>query len=67
MWISRGAGLILSVDTMMIVVPMCRNLLRVIRPKVRFLPLDESIWFHRQIAYAMLVFTFCHVTAHYVK
>jgi NADPH oxidase len=66
-WSSRGAGLVLSVDTMVIVMPMCRNLLRMIRPKIRFLPLDESMWFHRQVAYAMLFFTVIHVGAHYVK
>lgn len=66
-WISRGAGLVLSVDTMMILLPMCRNILRYIRPKARWLPLDESIWFHRQVAYAMLMFTIVHTSAHYVK
>ena len=57
----------LSVDTMVIVMPMCRNILRVIRPKIRWLPLDESIWFHRQVAYGMLLFTIIHTSAHYVK
>ena len=66
-WISRGAGLVLSVDTTMILLPMCRNILRVIRPKIKFLPLDESQWFHRQVAYAMLFWTIPHVAAHYVK
>ncbi|RMZ78379.1 hypothetical protein DV738_g3941, partial [Chaetothyriales sp. CBS 135597] len=66
-WISRGAGLVLSVDTMVILLPMCRNLMRFIRPKARFLPLDETQWFHRQVAYSMLVFTFIHVAAHYVN
>ena len=66
-WISRGAGLVLTVDTMVIVMPMCRNLLRYIRPKVRWLPLDESMYFHRQVAYAMLVFVIAHTSAHYVK
>lgn len=46
---------------------MCRNILRWVRPKVKFLPLDESQWFHRQVAYAMLMFTIIHVSAHYVK
>jgi NADPH oxidase 1 len=59
--------LVLTVDTMVILLPMCRTLLREIRPKVRFLPLDESIWFHRQVAYAMLVFVIAHTAAHYVK
>ncbi len=66
-WLSRGAGLALSVDTAMILLPMCRNILRWVRPKFRWLPLDESQWFHRQVAYAMLFFTIIHVCAHYVK
>jgi NADPH oxidase 1 len=66
-WISRGAGLALSVDGAMILLPMCRNVLRYIRPKVKFLPLDESQWFHRQVAYSLLFYTTLHVLAHYVK
>jgi NADPH oxidase len=59
--------LALSVDGAMILLPMCRTLLRFIRPKIKFLPLDESQWFHRQVAYSMLIYTIIHVTAHYVK
>lgn len=66
-WISRGAGLVLSVDGAMILLPMCRNILRYVRPKIRFLPLDESQWFHRQVAYSMLIFTIIHTAGHYVK
>nr|OQO17266.1 hypothetical protein B0A51_14171 [Rachicladosporium sp. CCFEE 5018] len=66
-WFSRGAGLCLSVDTMIILLPMCRNLLRYVRPKLSFLPLDESQWFHRQVAYTMLFWTAVHVGAHYVN
>ncbi|KAI8955576.1 cytochrome b-245 heavy chain subunit beta [Xylaria longipes] len=66
-WISRGAGFVLSFDTTFILLPVCRTLVRWIRPKVKFLPLDENIWFHRQVAYAMLLFTLLHVAAHYVN
>lgn len=66
-WISRGAGLALSVDGAIIVLPMCKNVLRWIRPKVKILPLDESQWFHRQVAYSLLFWTILHVSAHYVK
>ncbi|KAF8457276.1 ferric reductase NAD binding domain-containing protein [Terfezia claveryi] len=66
-WISRGAGLALAYDGSMILLPMCRNLLRYVRPKLRFLPLDESQWFHRQCAYSMLLFTIIHTSAHYVN
>ncbi|TGO56455.1 hypothetical protein BCON_0077g00090 [Botryotinia convoluta] len=66
-WISRGAGLVLSVDVALILLPMCRNILRYIRPKIKFLPLDESQWFHRQVAYSLLFWTIFHVAAHYVN
>ncbi|KAJ5679853.1 hypothetical protein N7462_008097 [Penicillium macrosclerotiorum] len=66
-WISRGAGLVLSVDCTLILLPMCRNVLRWLRPQIRWLPLDESAWFHRQVAYAILIFTGLHVAAHYVN
>lgn len=66
-WISRGAGLVLSVDILLILLPMCRNLLRFIRPKIRWLPLDESQWFHRIVAYRLLFYTIVHTSAHYVK
>ncbi|KAL8809488.1 MAG: hypothetical protein Q9223_001248 [Gallowayella weberi] len=66
-WMSRGAGLALSVDGAIIVLPMCKNVLRWIRPKVKILPLDESQWFHRQVAYSLLFWTIIHVSAHYVN
>ncbi|MCJ1271849.1 hypothetical protein MMC22_011754 [Lobaria immixta] len=66
-WMSRGAGLALSVDATIILLPMCKNVLRWIRPKIRWLPLDESQWFHRQVAYSLLFWTIIHVSAHYVN
>ncbi|KAK8072106.1 Cytochrome b-245 heavy chain subunit beta [Apiospora saccharicola] len=66
-WLSRGAGLVLSIDGTLILLPVCRTIMRWIRPKLRFLPLDENLWFHRQVAYAMLAFTVIHVSAHYVN
>ncbi|KAI2469793.1 putative FAD binding protein [Annulohypoxylon bovei var. microspora] len=66
-WFSRGAGLVLGIDGTMILLPVCRTLVRWVRPKVRWLPLDENIWFHRQVAYAMLIFTVIHVASHYVN
>ncbi|KAI6250911.1 Superoxide-generating NADPH oxidase heavy chain subunit A [Erysiphe necator] len=66
-WISRGAGLVLSLDGAIILLPMCRNILRYIRPKLKLIPLDESQWFHRQVAYSMLFWTPFHVIAHYTN
>ncbi|CAK7215811.1 hypothetical protein SBRCBS47491_002610 [Sporothrix bragantina] len=66
-WISRGAGLVLTFDGMLILLPVCRTLVRIVRPKLRFLPLDENLWFHRQLAYAMLMFASFHTAGHYVN
>lgn len=66
-WFSRGAGLCLAVDVTLILFPMLRNILRYIRPKIRWLPLDESQWFHRQVAYSMLLWTIVHTSSHYVN
>ena len=66
-WLSRGAGLNLSIDGALIAFPMCKNILRWIRPKIRWLPLDEAQWFHRQVAYSLLFWTMVHVSAHYTK
>ncbi|OJJ59665.1 hypothetical protein ASPSYDRAFT_149507 [Aspergillus sydowii CBS 593.65] len=66
-YISRGSGLVLTFDGTLILLPMCRNIMKFLRPKLRWLPLDETIWFHRQVAYAILVFTILHVAGHYVN
>lgn len=66
-WISRGAGLVLSVDVFLMLLPMCRNILTLIRPKLPWLHLDESQWFHRQVAYTLLFWSMVHTSAHYVK
>lgn len=53
-WTSRGAGLVLAFDGGLILMPMLRNIIRVVRPKLAWLmPADENIWFHRQVAYSM--------------
>ncbi|WVW83996.1 hypothetical protein I302_106021 [Kwoniella bestiolae CBS 10118] len=67
-WISRGAGLVLAFDGGLILVPMLRNILKLIRPRLMWLfPADENIWFHRQVAYQMVFWTMVHTTAHYVN
>ncbi|EIW70423.1 hypothetical protein TREMEDRAFT_68048 [Tremella mesenterica DSM 1558] len=67
-WTSRGAGLVLAFDGGMILLPMLRNIIKLVRPKLQWLfPADENIWFHRQVAYQMLFWTMVHTTAHYVN
>lgn len=42
-------------------------MVRFFRPRLRFLALDENLWFHRQLAYAVLLFSAIHTIAHYVN
>lgn len=67
-WTSRGAGLVLAFDGGLILIPMLRNIIRIIRPHMTWLfPADENIWFHRQVAYSMAFWAMVHTTAHYVN
>nr|QHW03300.1 NADPH oxidase complex component NoxA [Flammulina velutipes]UXX34480.1 FfNoxA protein [Expression vector pBHg-FfNoxA-OE] len=67
-WTSRGAGLVLAYDGGLILLPMLRNIIRILRPKLSWLfPADENIWFHRQVAYSMAFWSMVHTTAHYVN
>lgn len=67
-WTSRGAGLVLAYDGGLILLPMLRNIIRIIRPKLSWLfPADENIWFHRQVAYSMAFWAMVHTTAHYIN
>ncbi|TNY18171.1 NADPH oxidase [Rhodotorula diobovata] len=67
-WISRGAGLCLGVDGLLIVLPVLRNCIRIARPLIGWaVPLDENLWCHRQFAYSLLFWTIVHTTAHYVN
>ena len=67
-WTSRGAGLVLAFDGGLILLPMLRNIIRFVRPKLSWLfPADENIWFHRQVAYSMAFWAMVHTTAHYVN
>src|SRR2546423_2052911 len=47
--LSRGAGLCIVFDTALILLPMLRTIITTIYPKFTLLPLDENIWFHRQV------------------
>lgn len=66
-WISRGAALALTLDTTLLLLPMCRHLMTWARPKMRWLPLDETLHFHRDVAMSLCFWTAAHVGGHYVK
>jgi len=68
-WMSRGAGIALGLDCAIILLPMLRNVVKLLRMTFlnRIIPFDENIWFHRQVAYSMLIFTLIHTFAHYIN
>src|SRR6266536_4364578 len=67
--ISRGAVLCLSYDGALILLPVCRNIIRYLRLTFlnKLIPFDENIWFHRQCAYSILFWTFVHTVSHYIN
>ena len=66
-WTSRGAGLVLALDGALILLPVLRNILCFLRPRLRWLPLDDNIFFHKQVAYSIAFWSMIHTTAHYVN
>ncbi|KAF9016911.1 hypothetical protein BGZ52_005513, partial [Haplosporangium bisporale] len=69
LWIARGGGMCLIWDCCLILLPVCRNILRILRVSFlnNLIPIDENIWFHKITAYSILVCTTIHAVAHYVN
>jgi PAS domain S-box-containing protein len=67
--VARGGGLMLDLDCVMIVLPMCRRLLGFLRstPVAKFTPFDGAIEFHKHIAYLILLGTIIHGIAHLIN
>lgn len=66
---SRGAGLVMAFDCAILLFPVCRNLIRIVRSSKinKYIPFDHNIYFHKVTAYAMLFWVFVHVNAHYTN
>ncbi|KAF9550960.1 hypothetical protein EC957_010727 [Mortierella hygrophila] len=69
LWIARGGGMCLIWDCSIILLPVCRNILRILRVSFlnKLIPVDENIWFHKITAYSILVCTAVHAISHYVN
>ncbi|KAF9976317.1 hypothetical protein BGZ65_007879, partial [Modicella reniformis] len=69
LWIARGAGMCLIWDCSIILLPVCRNILRILRVSFinKLIPIDENIWFHKITAYSILFCTVVHSLGHYVN
>ncbi|KAG6334889.1 hypothetical protein ID866_4198 [Astraeus odoratus] len=64
--IARAAALVLHTDVIFILLPVCRNLISLLRqtPLNQFIPFDKNITFHKATAWSIVVFTFIHIAAH---
>ncbi|KAF9941820.1 hypothetical protein BGZ75_006629 [Mortierella antarctica] len=69
LWIARGGGMCLIWDCSIILLPVCRNILRILRVSFlnKLIPIDENIWFHKITAYSILFCTVVHSIGHYVN
>ncbi len=65
--IARAAALVLHFDIALILFPVCRTLISLLRqtPLNSIVPFDKNITFHKQIAYSIVFFTWVHTIAHW--
>jgi len=64
--IARTAALVLHVDVIFILLPVCRNFISLLRktPLNDVIPFDKNITFHKATAWSIVVGTAVHVIAH---
>ncbi|KAL0946286.1 hypothetical protein HGRIS_012536 [Hohenbuehelia grisea] len=67
--IARTAALVLHVDVIFILLPVCRNFISLLRqtPLNDIIPFDENITFHKATAWSIVVGTVVHIVAHMVN
>ncbi|XP_055464293.1 NADPH oxidase 1 isoform X2 [Psammomys obesus] len=67
---ARASAFCLNFNSMMILIPVCRNLLSFLRGACSFCnrtlkkPLDHNLIFHKLVAYMICIFTAIHIIAH---
>ncbi|KAG9058792.1 hypothetical protein FS842_003581 [Serendipita sp. 407] len=63
---ARTAALVLHIDVIFILFPICRNFISLLRqtPLNSFIPFDESIRFHIATAWSIVFFSAVHIIAH---
>ncbi|EDM07037.1 NADPH oxidase 1, isoform CRA_b [Rattus norvegicus] len=68
--LARASALCLNFNSMVILIPVCRNLLSFLRGTCSFCnhtlrkPLDHNLTFHKLVAYMICIFTAIHIIAH---
>ncbi|KAF2707426.1 hypothetical protein K504DRAFT_483517 [Pleomassaria siparia CBS 279.74] len=67
--IARSAALVLHVDVALILFPVCRNLISMVRrtPLNGIVPFDKNITFHKLVAWSIVLFSWIHTVAHWVN
>ncbi|KAJ7820750.1 NADPH oxidase [Mycena olivaceomarginata] len=67
--IARAAALVLHVDVIFILLPVCRNFISIIRrtPLGDVIPFDKNITFHKATGWAIVVGSVVHTLAHIVN
>ncbi len=65
--IARAAALVLHFDIALILFPVCRTLISLLRqtPLNSIVPFDKNITFHKLVAYSLVFFTWVHNIAHW--
>ncbi|KAJ7148748.1 NADPH oxidase [Mycena crocata] len=67
--IARAAALVLHVDVIFILLPVCRNFISLVRrtPLGEVIPFDKNITFHKATGWAIVVGSLVHTLAHIVN
>lgn len=67
--IARSAALVLHFDIALLILPVCRTLISLLRqtPLNGVIPFDKNINFHKLVAYSIVFFTWVHTCAHWVN
>ncbi|KAF2007932.1 NADPH oxidase 5 [Amniculicola lignicola CBS 123094] len=67
--IARSAALVLHVDVSLILFPVCRNLISMVRrtPLNGIIPFDKNITFHKLVGFSIFFFSWLHTVAHLVN
>ncbi|KAI0701938.1 NADPH oxidase [Cytidiella melzeri] len=67
--IARTAALVLHVDVIFILLPVCRNFISLLRrtPLNHYIPFDKNITFHKATAWSIVFGSVVHIAAHMVN
>ncbi|EKG10635.1 Cytochrome b245 heavy chain [Macrophomina phaseolina MS6] len=67
--IARAAALVLHFDVALILFPVCRNLISLLRqtPLNGIIQFDKNITFHKLVAWSIVFFSWVHTIAHWVN